>query len=634
MTHDYKRNGTTTLFAALDMLEGRLIGRCMPRHRHQEFIKFLQQIDAETPPELVQPGGSFSATIDTNALGASITPYTITYSYTGDANFRSASDASTMLTVNQATPTLNWPNPAAIVYGTPLSSAQLDATASVAGSFTYTPAAGTVLKAGAGQTLSVSFIPTDTSDYTGASTTATIDVAQATPTITWSGPAEIIYGSTLSSTQLDATASVPGTFTYTPSAGTVLKAGTGQTLSVSFTPTDATDYKSTSTTATINVGKATSTITWPNPVGITYGTPLSSTQLDATSSIPGSFDYLPAAGAILNAGAGQVLAVTFTPNDAADYTTAGQTATIDVAKATPTISLVAPGGTFDGSPFAASVTIAGSGNQATPAASLEDVAPVLAYYVGSGTSGTSLGSTPPIHPGTYTAVANFPGSADYTATQSLPVTFTIDKSAPGIALVPSIHSSVFGQAVTLVAGVSFGEATPGGSVTFYDGSAPLGTVPVDAAGKATLTTTSLAVGSHSITAAYGGDGDLLPGASGASEESVARAATHVVLVPQPVFKKKHRLVSLGLKAEVLPIAPGAGVPTGMVTFEIQKKVRKRVAEKVLGTLALSGGSATLSVKPSGVLKKPITILYGGDPDFTASMVSPSPLTQKALRSMA
>jgi transposase len=52
MTHDYKRNGTTTLFAALDMVEGRLIGACMPRHRHQEFIKFLKQIDAETPPGL------------------------------------------------------------------------------------------------------------------------------------------------------------------------------------------------------------------------------------------------------------------------------------------------------------------------------------------------------------------------------------------------------------------------------------------------------------------------------------------------------------------------------------------------------------------------------------------------------
>src|SRR5882672_8265440 len=49
MTHDYKRNGTTTLFAALDVLEGKVIGRCMQRHRHQEFIRFLHTIEAEVP---------------------------------------------------------------------------------------------------------------------------------------------------------------------------------------------------------------------------------------------------------------------------------------------------------------------------------------------------------------------------------------------------------------------------------------------------------------------------------------------------------------------------------------------------------------------------------------------------------
>ena len=52
MTHDYKRNGTTTLFAALSMLDGKVIGDCMPRHRHQEFIRFLNRIDSETPSEL------------------------------------------------------------------------------------------------------------------------------------------------------------------------------------------------------------------------------------------------------------------------------------------------------------------------------------------------------------------------------------------------------------------------------------------------------------------------------------------------------------------------------------------------------------------------------------------------------
>ena len=51
-THDYKRNGTTTLFAALSMLDGKVTGDCMPRHRHQEFIRFLKKIDHETPSGL------------------------------------------------------------------------------------------------------------------------------------------------------------------------------------------------------------------------------------------------------------------------------------------------------------------------------------------------------------------------------------------------------------------------------------------------------------------------------------------------------------------------------------------------------------------------------------------------------
>lgn len=52
MTHDYVRNGTTTLFAALSMMDGRIISDCRPRHRHREWLKFLKKIDAETPPEL------------------------------------------------------------------------------------------------------------------------------------------------------------------------------------------------------------------------------------------------------------------------------------------------------------------------------------------------------------------------------------------------------------------------------------------------------------------------------------------------------------------------------------------------------------------------------------------------------
>lgn len=52
LTHDYSRHGTTTLFAAIDMVRGKVIGKCMPRHRHQEWIRFLDLIDEETPKDL------------------------------------------------------------------------------------------------------------------------------------------------------------------------------------------------------------------------------------------------------------------------------------------------------------------------------------------------------------------------------------------------------------------------------------------------------------------------------------------------------------------------------------------------------------------------------------------------------
>ncbi len=100
----------------------------------------------------------------------------------------------------------------------------------------------------------------------GSSVTYT--VSKATPTVTWATPAAITYGTALSSTQLNATANIAGTFAYTPAAGTVLSVG-AQTLSVTFTPSDATDYASATKTVTLSVNKATTTTTItsvnPNP---------------------------------------------------------------------------------------------------------------------------------------------------------------------------------------------------------------------------------------------------------------------------------------------------------------------------------------------------------------------------------
>ena len=161
--------------------------------------------------------------------------------------------ASSGVIIARATPVITWANPASIVYGTALGATQLNATTIVAGSFVYTPAAGTVLNAGAGQTLSVTFTPTDTASYTMAAQTATIDVTKATPDITWANPASIVYGTALGATQLNATAIVPGTFVYSPSAGTVLSVGAGQTLSVTFTPTDPDNYTLASASVSLDV---------------------------------------------------------------------------------------------------------------------------------------------------------------------------------------------------------------------------------------------------------------------------------------------------------------------------------------------------------------------------------------------
>jgi hypothetical protein len=230
--------------------------------------------------------------------------------------------------------TLTWNNPANIIYGTPLGPTQLNATADVPGTFVYSPPAGTVLNPGPNQVLSVQFTPS----YPNAKAvpkTVTITVDKATPTITWNNPANITYGRPLGPTQLNATADVPGTFVYSPPAGTILNAGPNQVLSVTFAPADSTHYQPATKTVTITVDKVTPTITWNNPANITYGTPLGPTQLNATANVPGTFTYTPPAGAILGGGLNQVLSVTLTPADSTNYKPAAKTVTITVLSSAP-----------------------------------------------------------------------------------------------------------------------------------------------------------------------------------------------------------------------------------------------------------------------------------------------------------
>jgi Bacterial Ig-like domain (group 3) len=168
--------------------------------------------------------------------------YNFTATYNGDANFNTSVSNVLTQVINQATPAITWPNPAPIVYETPLSSTQLNASANVGGSFSYNPPAGTVLNAG-NQTLNTTFTPTDTLDYKTVPDSVPLTVLQATPVINWPTPSPITAQAALSATQLDATASfngssVAGTFAYNPAAGTMLAAG-NDTLNVTFTPSSS-----------------------------------------------------------------------------------------------------------------------------------------------------------------------------------------------------------------------------------------------------------------------------------------------------------------------------------------------------------------------------------------------------------
>src|SRR4030095_1601628 len=241
------------------------------------------------------------------------------------SDIRSAGSAPTVITTE-----ITWATPANISYGTALGATQLNATTNApgsAGTLAYTPAAGTILEPGP-HTLSVTFTPADPTRFTAATASVSLMVNKATPTIVWNAPAAITYPAALGATQLNATANVPGSFVYTPAAGTVLDAGT-RTLSVTFTPAASARYTTATASVPITVQRATPTITWANPASIAIGTPLGAAQLKATANVPGTFVYPPPAGTILPAGPNQPLSVAFTPNSA-NYSPANKTVQITV----------------------------------------------------------------------------------------------------------------------------------------------------------------------------------------------------------------------------------------------------------------------------------------------------------------
>ncbi len=236
------------------------------------------------------------------------------------------------------TPSITWNPPATIPYGSALSDVELNATASVAGNFVYSPTAGTVLQAGS-QKLTVTFTPSDTVTYSTVTSNVPLMVTRATPVITWAALSPIPQGTALGTAQLNAAANVPGILSYSPALGTVLPAGTQQ-LTATFTPSDTTDYQPATAHSSLTVtaeNPSVPTITWNTPAPIEYGTALSSVQLAATASVPGNVVYSPAAGAVLQAGSQKLTAI-FTPADTSSYSAVTATVQLTVSRVASVIT--------------------------------------------------------------------------------------------------------------------------------------------------------------------------------------------------------------------------------------------------------------------------------------------------------
>ena len=239
-------------------------------------------------------------------------------------------------------PVISWGVPSPLSYGTALGGGELNATASVGGTFAYTPGPGTVLGAGS-QTLSVIFTPADTVGFNTAAKavgltvnpqalTAVADNKSRSPgqpnpllTVSYSGFVNGEGVSVLTTQPLLATDAVgesgPG----------------GYAITFSVEP-HAPNYQVTTANGLLTVGaKQDPQITWVVPAAVTYGTPLGTAQLNASANVAGTFVYTPAAGAVLGAGE-QTLGVTFAPTDTAGFTTTTRTVILIVNKKVLTVT--------------------------------------------------------------------------------------------------------------------------------------------------------------------------------------------------------------------------------------------------------------------------------------------------------
>ena len=223
--------------------------------------------------------------------------------------------------------------------------------------------------------------------------------------------------------------------------------------------------------------------------------------------------------------------------------------------------------------------------------------------------GTATFSTGALAVGSsHSITAVYAGGGNFASSTSPAITQVVTTAASATVVTASANPSVFGQLVTFTATVTSTAGTPTGTVTFEDGGTAIGTGTLSG-GIATFGTTALTVGSgHSITAVYGGDASFAASTATALPQTVTQAATTTSVTASPNPAEVGQAVIF--TATVAAASPGAGTPTGTVTFED--------GGATIGTGTLSDGTATFTTSTLSGGVHSITAVYGADNNFTAS----------------
>jgi hypothetical protein len=274
-----------------------------------------------------------------------------------------------------------------------------------------------------------------------------------------------------------------------------------------------------------------------------------------------------------------------------------------IIKANSTVSLALTKGT-NPSVFGASLTFTATvtPNTATGSVTFFDGATIIGIAFVSG--GAASFTTSSLASGSHSMTAQYSGDTFDNSAASAALPHQV-LAVTSTSLAASLNPTVFGQGATFTTTVT--SATPGtitGTVTFKDGAAVLGSGIVSS-GKATLSTSTLTVGVHSITAVYSGNATYAASTSPVLSHTVNKAASSTT-----VSSSHHPSVfgqSVTFTATVAAISPGSGTPAGTVTF--------KNGAAVLGSGTLISGKATFSTSALTVGAHSVTATYNGSIDY-------------------